>query len=77
MKRLIPSFTEAAILATFALVSAAIVTTVENHAAGLFLLTFPLALLASLMGARRSGFLSADRAQLPVPATVPVEQAAE
>ncbi len=75
MKRLVPTFTEVSILGTVALLCATIVASLENHAAGLFLLTFPVAVAASLMGARRSGFLSADRG--PQTSILPVEQAAE
>ncbi len=60
MKRLIPRRREFTVLAVLAIVCAAVLSAAARPDAALMLLTMPLALVASLMGARRSGHLRAQ-----------------
>ena len=77
MKRMLPNGTELAILGTFAVICAAMLGGGQN--AGILpVVMFPMILTAMLMGAKRTGQLSAVRQQVVRPdvTTKEVEQSA-
>lgn len=65
MRRYFPRARELAFLATLAAVCAIIVCLVPSREMGLMVLTFPVAVIAGVMGARRAGLLSPPRAPEP------------
>ena len=66
MKRMLPNGTELAILGTIAVICAAMLAGGQN-AAILPIVVFPMILTAMLMGAKRTGQLSAVREQVVRP----------
>lgn len=69
MKGFLPGVVELSILASMAILSAAILISSGIHELAIVLAAFPLILVASLLGAKRSGKLSQ-----PVKVTVVVER---
>lgn len=63
---LLPSLVELAILGAFAVIAAVVVASRPDTRAMMIVAFFPLMLTAMLMGARRSGQLSAKPAPLPI-----------